>query len=426
MNNENKSDLSICIYDMRGGSYLNVAQLLAPYFKKTYYHSEFRDAFPHPALAAIGTGFEEFERVNNFWSNINSFDVIIFPDGGCQDIGDHLRSMGKLVFGASHMYDIEESRSSFNELLQRMNLPVPNSTVVKGIPDLIKALKNKKNKWIKVSKWRNMVETYNWIDYISSKFWLDELVHKMGPLANTDLVEFIIQDPIDAIAELGCDGYTLNGQLPEALICGIECKDAGYVGKVERKIPDPISYVNEKFAPVLSSFRSNGFYSTEIRYTKQDVSYYTDIAARAGMPPSSSYLYNITNWDKIIPSIASGLWVEPEYKSIYMVELILKSNYSRDGYLPVTFPDEFKYNITFKGAMKVDGKIFIVPFSLSNIDMVEFGSVIVNDDNLDNAIAKALEIADSIKAYELRYDKAAADSIKEEINTLETALNYKF
>lgn len=422
----NKSDKSICIYDLKGGSYLNMAQLLSPYFAKTYYFSENKDAFPHPALSAIGTGFDEFERVNDFWFNLNSFDIIVFPDGGCQDIADHLKLMGKKCFGGSHMSDIEESRSAFNELLQRVDLPVPNSITVKGIPNLIKALKTKKNKWIKVSKWRNMVETYNWIDYTSSKFWLDELIHKMGPLADTELVEFIIQDPIDAIAEIGCDGYTLNGQMPEALICGIECKDAGYVGKVTRDIPEPIKWVNDKFATVLKSYKSNGFYSTEIRYTEQKIPYYTDIAARAGMPPSSSYLSNINNWNEIIPSISEGIWCEPKYKSIYMVELILKSNFSKDGYLPVTFPEELAPYITFKGAMKVNGKVFIVPFSLSNIDMVEFGSVVVNDDNLDLAISKALEIADQIQAYEIRYDKAAADSIKEELTRMEEAINYKF
>ena len=93
----NKSPLTICIYDNRGGSYLNVAQCLAPYFAKTFYHSTCADAFPNPALASIGSGFSEFERINNIWSELDNFDIIIFPDGGCQDIADHLKKIGKLL-----------------------------------------------------------------------------------------------------------------------------------------------------------------------------------------------------------------------------------------------------------------------------------------------------------------------------------------
>lgn len=423
----NKSPLKICIYDNRGGSYLNVAQCLAPYFQKTYYFSENRDAFPSPSLYAIGSGFEEFERLTTFWNELNSFDIVIFPDGGMKDIADHLKSMGKLTFGGSHMYDIEESRSQFNNLLERAGLPIAPSIIVQGVSQLEKTLKTKKDKWIKVSKWRNLIETYHWIDYQSSKFWLDELKFKLGPIGDLNNIEFIIQNPIDCIAEIGGDYYTLNGQLPINQIIGIECKDCGYVGKVTTDVPKPIIEVNTKFAPILKAFHSNGFYSTEIRYTAQGEAFYTDIAARAGMPPSSSYLTNIKNWNEIIPSIANNTWVEPEYKSTYMVELIIKSNYVRDGYLPVSFPDEFKDNITFKGAMKTpDGQIFIIPFDHSNIDMVEFGSVVVNDNDLDNAIARALEIAAQIKCYEYRYEISAADLIKEDINKFNKALNYEF
>ena len=421
-----KSNYKVLIYDNRGGSYLNVAQCLAPYFDKCGYYSECRDAFPNPALSQIGAGFDEFERVNNFWSELDNWDIIVFPDGGFQDMADHLKKIGKLVFGGSHMYDIEEGRGLFHNLSQRAGLPTAPTVIVQGIKNLETALKTKKDKWIKISKWRGLIETYHWIDYKSSKFWIDELKHKLGPLGNLDVIEFVIQDPIDCIAEIGGDYYTLNGQLPSSQIVGLENKDCGYVGKVTKDIPEPIKYVNDKFAPILNSYNSSGFYSTEIRYTAQGEAYYTDAACRAGMPPSSSYLTNISNWNEIIPAIAKGEWVEPKYKSIYMVELILKSNYARDGYLPVTFPDEYKDNITFKGAMKVDGQVFIVPFSYSNIDMVEFGSVVVNDDNLDSAINKALEIASSIQAYEYRYELAAADIIKEDIQKMNDALDYNF
>ena len=420
-----EKNYNICVVDNPGGSYLNVAIKLAPHFKKTYYHSINLSAFPHPALSQIGTGYDQIERINDFWSNLIHFDIILFPDGGFVDWGTALRNMGKMVWGASQTEYLESSRSLFQDTLERLGLPTVNTEVVVGLSNLKKTLRSKKNKWIKVSKWRNLIETYNWIDQISSRFWLDELTYKLGPLGDLDCIEFIIQDPIDSIAEIGCDGYNIMGQSPKQLIWGLEVKDMGYVGTIN-PTPQPILEVNTLFAPALKSWNSRGFYSTEIRYTENKQPYYTDICARAGMPPSSSYLSNIANWNEIIPAGCQGILVEPKYKNTYMAEIILKSNYVREGYLPVTFPTEYEDNITFKGAMKVNGKVFIVPFNLAGVDMVEFGSVTVTDNDLDNAINRALEIAGSIKAYEIHYEMAALDVAKESINRIEDALNISF
>ncbi len=109
-----------------------------------------------------------------------------------------------------------------------------------------------------------------------------------------------------------------------------------------------------------------------------------------------------------------------------MVEIILKSNYCNTGYLPVSFPPEFEENLTFKGAFKMNGKTFIVPFNLSGFEMVEFGSVVVQDNDLNNAIERALIIADSVKGYELRYEMAALDKATESINKVQDALKIKF
>lgn len=423
----NKANYTICVVDNPGGSYLNTAICLAPYFKKTFYHSINFSAFPHPALNMIGTGYDEIERIDDFWSNLKEIDIIIFPDGGLKDMGAHLRSIGKMVFGGNEIETIEGNRSLFQELLERVDLPVAKTEVVIGVSNLKKTLKNKKDKWVKVSKWRNLIETYHYLSWTESKFWLDELTFKLGPIGDSEKIEFIIQDPIDSIAEIGCDGYVVGGKMPKNLIQGIEVKDMGYVGKVSNKIWEPIAEINTKFSPVLKAYASGGsFYSNEIRYTKDKTPYYTDIAARAGMPPSSSFLTNISNWDKIIPAACKGEFVEPIYKSTYMVEIILKSNYVREGYLPVTFPIEYQNNITFKGAMKVDGKTFIIPFKISGVDMVEFGSVVVNDNDLDNAINRTLEIAATIQAYELRYEIAAMDASKETIKRIEDALGIIF
>lgn len=423
----NKSPLKICVIDNPGGSYLNAAILLSPYFEKTYYHSVNQSPFPHPAISMVGTGYAEIEVLQEFWSNLDSFDICIFPDGGFHDWGNHLRKMGKMVWGASNGEMVEASRSLFQTLLERMDLPVAPTQVVVGLAELKKALKTKKNKWIKVSKWRNLIETYNWLDWVQSRFWLDELTYKLGPIGDTDGIEFVIQDPIDSIAELGCDAYCINGQLPEKqnLVWGLEVKDMGYVGRVSNA-PKSVLDVNDKFQPVLKAYAYNGFYSTEIRVGDDKLGRYSDICARGGSPPLSSVISNISNWNEIIPAGCKGEFIEPKYKFTYMVEIILKSNYCNTGYLPVTFPEEFEKNITFKGALKVNGKVFIIPFPTAGYEMVEFGSVVVQDNDFQNAINRALIIAESIKAYELRYEMAALDIANETIKKVEDALEVNF
>jgi hypothetical protein len=423
-----KSNKRICIVDAPGGSYLNCAMLLSPYFAKTYYHSVNISAFPSPALNQIGTGFKEIERMDNFWSCLDEIDIIIFPDGGFKDWGYRLRAMGKMVWGATETETLESSRSLFQELLQRVDLPVAKTQVIKGITNLKKALKNKKDKWIKISKWRQLIETYHYISWVESRFWLDELTFRLGPIGDTNQIEFIIQDSIESIAEIGSDGYNILGQMPRKQIWGLEVKDMGYIGKISsnNELPEPIKEVNDKFSPVMKAYNSRGFYSTEIRYTEKNIPYFTDICARGGCPPLSSVISNISNWNEIIPAGCNGELVEPKYKSTYVVEIILKSQYVKTGYLPVSYPEQYEQNITFKGAFKLDGKTFIVPFNLSAIDMDGFGSVMVNDDELDNAINRALEIAKSIECFELSYEMAALDIAKEEISRIEEALKISF
>ena len=419
--------MSICICDNVGGSYVNIALEMIPYFKKVYYHSVNQNPFPMLSMSSIGIGFDGLERVNDFWSNLDNFDIILFPDIYFKDWGTHLRKIGKLVWGGGQSEDIETDRKLFKKELTNVNLPVAPTKYIVGIDNLFAYLKGVEDKWLKISYYRGQMETFHHINMNQSMIWLENLKVSMGPLGIHQ--EFIVEDGIDSIAETGYDGWCINGAMPDNAIWGVETKDSGYVGThcLRSELPIPVQSVNDKFQSVLNKYKHTGFYSTEVRVGKDGNDYYTDPCMRAGVPPSNVYLNMITNWDDIIINGCKGTIVEPIFKAKYGAELILKSTYCYTNFMPITIPKEFRQNVKLKGAFNVDGQDYIVPFEQGGLfEMKEFGSVVVVGDDIDTIFNQCIAIADSIECYGLIYDKDALNSTKNSINSITNALKINF
>ena len=422
-----KSMKTICVVDNIGGSYVNVAMELNNFFEKVYYHSVNQNPFPMKSMSSIGIGYDDIERIDDFWSNIDLFDIIIFPDIYFKDWGYRLRVLGKQVWGGCPSEELETDRKLFKEELQSVGLSIAPTEYIIGIDDLIDKLKTRTDVWLKISYFRGQMETYHHINMNQSSIWLENLKVSLGPLGKSQ--EFIIETPIESIAEVGFDGYTINGILPNECIWGIETKDCAYIAKhcpiIE--LPQPILEVNSKFEPVLQKYKHNGFYSNEIRVGKNGINYYTDPAMRAGSPPSNSYLGWITNWDEIITNGVEGIMTEPVFSNLYCIELILKSTYCYTNYMPINITSEFRQNLKLKGCLNVDGQDYIVPFEQGGIkELKEFGSVVVFGDDVVEIMTKAVEIAGQIDCYGLTYDADAINRTMESINNIEKNLNLKF
>lgn len=95
----------ICVIDNIGGSYLPIAQFLTKYFD-VYYHPVVQSPFPNMSTMYIGYGYD-FKLLDNFWSNIDQFDLFIFCDIYFKDWGTALKKMGKLVVGGCESEDLE-------------------------------------------------------------------------------------------------------------------------------------------------------------------------------------------------------------------------------------------------------------------------------------------------------------------------------
>lgn len=421
-----KNPQSICIVDNVGGAYIAVAKRLSNFFDKTYYHSVNQNPFPRLSLDNVGTGYDNLIKVDEFWSNIDQFDIIVFPDIYFNDWGAQLRKMGKQVWGGCESEILETNRKVFKDELENAGLEVVPTEYITGLSNLKRHLDGVRDKWIKISYYRGEMETFHHIDATHTKPWLDGLYFMMGPMG--EKIEFQVEDPIKSIAEIGCDGWAINGNYPNELMWGVEIKDCGYIGKRSTlaDLPKPIGEVNNKFKSILQKYKHTGFYSNEIRYTDKGIPYYTDAAMRAGSPPSNTYLEMVDNWDEIIIGGCKGELVEPKYVAEYGVEIILKSNYCNEGYLNVSYPPEYEDNIKLKGSFKLDDVEYIIPFTHCGFDMTEFGSVVVVGDNLEDIITQALEIASKVEGYKVEYNAAALPEAIERLTSVQEALKIKF
>ncbi len=422
-----ESNLTVCVVDNIGGSYVNVANELSKYFKKVFYHSVNQNPFPMISMQNIGTGYDKIERINEFWTNIDQFDIIVFPDIYFKDWGMALRKMGKMVWGGCPSEELETNRHLFKDELSSVGMAVAPTEYIKGVNNLISYLKGVEDKWLKISYYRGNMETFHHINMNQSAIWLESLKVSMGPLGEE--IEFLIEDSIESIAEVGYDGWAVNGLITDNQIWGIETKDCSYIGTHVDKsmMPTPVIEVNNMFQPILSKYKHTGFYSNEIRVGNDGKNYYTDAAMRAGSPPSATYLNLISNWDEIIIGGCNGELIEPKYKAKYGCELILKSSYCYKNYLPITIPEEYRDNVKLKGSFRYNGQDFIVPFEQGGVmEMDAFGSVVVIGDNVDEILNKSCEIADKLEAYGLHYSENALEKTKESIQKITSTLKIEF
>ena len=419
-----KSKLNVCVIDNQGGNYLTVARKLVSEFNEVFYWSSNQSPFPHPALSYIGTGFNGINVLQDFWSNLDAFDLIVIPDIGFEGWKKHLQSIGKLVWGGNDI--LESDRNLFKEVLERLQMPVNRYVYIKGAKQARKYLNRTENVYVKISKWRGLNETFKWINKSQSSNIIEHIIISCGDLESE--IEFIIEQELEAICEFGFDGYNVNGQFPQPKkqMMGIETKDVGYVGKVGAEFK-PVIQSNNEFSKALSLYGYKGFYSTEVRYTSKGLAYYTDPCCRAGSPPSSAYLSNLQNLGEIIINGAKGLFIEPIWKSKYIVELIIKSSYTNDDYLKISYSEQYEDNICLKGAFKVNGQVSIIPFGkVAGYNCEEFGSVCTHSDSLETAMSQAIEIVGSIEAYDLFFQQNALEKTMETINKVEETLQIKF
>jgi hypothetical protein len=420
-----KDPKDVVAFVIENGLFTSLALKLAKTYKKVYYYTPWETAFARINTGRIGYGFEDenLYLVDSVWGpHMDEADIVIFPDIYLGPLQEHLVSIGKKVWGARTGDCLELQRVGMKEILDILDLPVGKFEVVKGVNNLRAYIKANPGGYVKIDKWRGLMETFHASSYEDVEPLLDSLEQKLGPFKTE--IEFCFEEPLPDRVEFGTDCWAItdeNGkcQYPKNLISGLEIKDVGYAGIFTKyaDLPECTTRFNERIKPVLAEYGYRGFLSTEVRIGKDHEPFMIDLTCRAPSPPSELFQEMYANLAECIWAGANGIVIEPEAVKPYGAEILLKSSWAECNWQPISFPEEISQWVKIRNACQIDGRHYAVP--QQPVGLAECGAVIGLGDTLEEACEKALEHAAQVKGYYLEASTQCIDAIKEQIAKME-------
>lgn len=408
------SNKTVLVYDF--GSQIAVAQRLSRDFGRVlYFIPSVTNGFKDHKAHGIGRGIPSIERVDDFWEYYHEIDLFVFTDihdGGLQEF---LRAQGKVVFGGGRASALESERLKFKELIAELGLPVNEYDVAYGLTDLENKLRNVDDRYIK-GKLRGDMETWHHQNITLSKSELDRMRHDLGTYQEKET--YIIETPIEAISEIGYDGYVIDGMFPEISCCGIEVKDKCYIGKMVRNnyLPKQIKDVNDKISPILQSYGYRSAFSTEVRVTKDKIGYFIDPTLRFPEPNTALTLEMYENYSEIIWDIANGIVPQIKYKYEWGCQFIVKSDMAKTEPIAFQFPEEYRNNIKIKN-LTID-EFGVSWYNPNNVEMCEVAAVIGMGQSMDQAISMAAEISKTVKGFDIKINTDCTEDANTQIKEL--------
>lgn len=328
-------EICCCIVDY--GSFLGLAEMMGRVCRRTLYNSPTEEEYLDIKKCCIGKGFESFERCDEFMDPdvLKEIDLFIFTDIGFGGLQRYLRSIGKLVWGSMGASDLELYRTRFLKVLAEVGLPVIHSVKIVGVTALAEHLKHVEDKWIKVNRYRQNMETWHHQDYLHSQRDLERLASQFGGWK--EQIIFVVQDAINGddgepVLEIGFDGWSVDGEFPVASYQGYEKKNQLYLGSLleYEDLPEPVRFVNERMAPVLASYGYRNFWATEIR-VKGKQAYYIDPTCRLAGQTMEHQFWNCKNLPQIILAGAQGELLKPEFEYQFAAEATVHYTAECDG-----------------------------------------------------------------------------------------------
>lgn len=385
------SNITACVIDC--GLFLPVARRMAESCKRVLFYPYAWDrGYPSVKQASVGMGFDNLEHTLDFWDQLDEIDLFILPDVGRSGLQNHLESIGKLVWGSRKGSNIELGRERFMDLLGELKLEVPPHTVIEGVDALRDHLRDKENKYIKISKWRGDMETTKWRNWNMDRGWLDWLSMQFGPLRN--LMRFLVFDEIETDLEIGGDTYNVRGQWPSLMLNGIEWKDNSYLSAVTQRsdMPEQIKTVLDAMGPVLGENDYANQWSMEVR-VKDEHFYFNDATTRGGIPSTASQCKVWKNFPEIVLAGAQGELVEPEPAAMFTIECMIKSKVDCEQWDEVEIDPDLEPHTMFSGCCLVDGILGFPPEPFSHGDL---GWLVALGDTPRQALDEAKRLADML------------------------------
>ena len=219
--------------------------------------SPFEQEYLGVERCVTGDGLAHVVRQDEFMDPpiLKTIDLFLFPDIGYGGLQRYLRSIGKPVWGSFGASNLELYRTKFLKVLEEVGLPVAKSKTILGLSRLADHLREVKNVWVKVNRFRENMETFHHQDFTHSQRELERLAVVFGPLK--ELVTFVVQAAIDGAQEIGYDELGTPTASSPSSFSGYEKKNEVSLGSLLTygKMPEPVREVNERFAKVLDKLR---------------------------------------------------------------------------------------------------------------------------------------------------------------------------
>lgn len=408
-------DKTVLVFDH--GLYFHVAQKMASSFGIVYYYTPWETGFPLSNDTMVGSGFPNVIRINKFFDFIDDIDLFVFTDIYHSDLQLYLQGLGKRVWGARNGDTMEIYRWEFIQTMRNLGMPTPETELVIGLANLRERLMEVTDKFIKTDcMTRGDIETFHHVEYAMSEPILDKLAYDVGPKADT--LRFIIQDPIPTSAEIGYDGFTIDGEFPDTCLFGIEVKDRGYVGEIRKyeDIPKEIHVVNDYLAPIFKKYGYRGMFSTEIRVGEDGKAYLIDPTCRFPSPPSSTMMELFDNMAEIMYEGADGKMTQVETTYSFGAEVICTSDFLLKSFVQLFYEDDDAQFIKQPNPCMINGMTYSIPQKYEDMNIV--CSIVAVGDNIEQVVEDLTERCSRVKAYKLNADCSVLTEAIEELNKL--------
>lgn len=404
-----------------GGLFLPLVHRLSRDFGKVLLYVPGGSPFPTINDAVIGDGFDDIERVHDLWQAVRKSDIVVFPDVGQSDLQLQIEQESALsapVWGSREGDRLELERAFLKDKQAEWQMAFPDYSLVKGLTDLRDYMRSHQDVYVKLSRYRGAMETHHSVDYETSLPWLDGMAVKLGPIQ--EFVTFIVEDALEAVVELGFDGFSIDGKFPDVAVHGIEQKGRGYIGCVRpyKNLPSELVQVNSDLSSFLNETHYRNFFSTEVRVSKDGIAYLTDPSCRHASPAGECLDELYSNLGEIIWEGAKGNLVEPVYSAKFAVQALIDHPGDKNAWRIVDVPPEARQWVKLYFECEVGGKICLPPFPWSDSTI---GSVIGLGDSIESAIEDMKAHASALDGQGLMVHTDAVADVLREIREAEKA-----
>lgn len=321
---------------------------------EVFYYNQREKPYPEWLPTAFGDGFG-FPRVKHWTDVIDRVDYVVFPEVGHGALIDWLREKDYKVFGGGKQGELLENDRMFaKRVMKELGISFPKTFQATGIAETIAYLKEHPGKhFLKMNAFRGDLETVSVESADEAQAFLYNLYSDLGPHSET--VPIIIEDEIRG-AYIGQDMFFNGREFLRPFIFGFEDFGADAIEKAADH--SPLDEVFRKFTPFFREIGYRGAFSLEALLAEGGEVYVVDPTSRFPFTLSMIYMNHLRNLGDVIVGTVEGKNVDPEFDSVYAVNLnmMIMEKTNKPRWFTIEYPPEVKAR--FVNVLKVNGKVY--------------------------------------------------------------------